>query len=180
MLRGDYIKEATKSHIDLEVNHRKFLKILVASDGAVAASVIIPDKWLKPVVDMGVLPAHAQLSDTNPRITGLTTRPSNSFIVEFEYEDPLGLVSEDAALTSWLRGPDCKTDPEPCELGNATGNWGGIPVSFSSPGTGKARFTAKVAGGCGPCNSEIQIQMEVGGRLSNKSALVKVNDSACD
>jgi hypothetical protein len=48
--------------MDMEVNRRKLLKILAASGSAVVASAVIPGKWLKPVVEMGVLPAHAQLS----------------------------------------------------------------------------------------------------------------------
>ena len=56
------MKEDKKIPLELEVNRRKLLKILVASGGAVVASTMIPGKWLKPVVDVGVLPAHAQLS----------------------------------------------------------------------------------------------------------------------
>ena len=56
------MKEDKKIPLDLEVNRRKLLKILAASGSAVVASTMIPGKWLKPVVDMGVLPAHAQLS----------------------------------------------------------------------------------------------------------------------
>lgn len=41
---------------------RELLKAMVASSGAVAASMILPDQWVKPVVEVGVLPAHAQTS----------------------------------------------------------------------------------------------------------------------
>jgi len=162
------------------ISRRKLLKVMVGAAGA-AAVTTLPARWLKPIVDVGVLPAHAQLSGNDPRIMNLTTRPSNSFIVEFDYVDPKGEISNDTAITTWLRGPGCKTDPEPYELGNATGNWGGIPVSFPSPSQGTAQFTASLDGGCGPCDSEIQIQITVNGRMSAKTPWVKVNDSAiCD
>ncbi|MGD0918929.1 MAG: hypothetical protein ABSB22_20985 [Thermodesulfobacteriota bacterium] len=43
---------------------RRLLGILAASGGAVAASMVLPEKWVKPVVDWGVLPVHAQVSPT--------------------------------------------------------------------------------------------------------------------
>jgi hypothetical protein len=38
------------------------LKALAAMGGAAAASALLPEKWVKPVVEAGVLPAHAQSS----------------------------------------------------------------------------------------------------------------------
>ena len=67
------MKEDKKIPLDLEVNRRKLLKILVASGSAVVASTMIPGKWLKPVVEMGVLPAHAQLSGAPLAISPLTS-----------------------------------------------------------------------------------------------------------
>ncbi len=47
-----------KAHI----SRRTLLKVLVAAGGSVAASAIIPGKWTKPLVRVGVLPVHAQTS----------------------------------------------------------------------------------------------------------------------
>lgn len=42
------------------LSRRELLKALTALGGAVAASMLLPDKWAKPQVGSGVLPAHAQ------------------------------------------------------------------------------------------------------------------------
>jgi hypothetical protein len=41
---------------------RKLLKVLAASGGAFVAATLLPEKWVKPVIDWGVLPLHAQTS----------------------------------------------------------------------------------------------------------------------
>ncbi len=44
------------------LSRREVLKALGAIGGAAAASALLPEKWVKPVVEAGVLPAHAQTS----------------------------------------------------------------------------------------------------------------------
>lgn len=44
------------------VSRRRLLKVLAAAGGAVAASTLLPGKWARPVVEVGVLPAHAQIT----------------------------------------------------------------------------------------------------------------------
>src|SRR5687768_12068704 len=46
-----------------ELSRRRLLQILVASGGAVAGSTLLLEKWVKPVIEVGVLPAHAQISN---------------------------------------------------------------------------------------------------------------------
>ena len=61
------------SHVenqDHDLNRRELLKVLAAAGGGLAAAAFLPGKWLKPVVEAGVLPAHAQATDT-VRITRL-------------------------------------------------------------------------------------------------------------
>lgn len=43
-----------------EISRRELLKALAAASGAVVAASVLPSKWVSPVVDAGVLPAHAQ------------------------------------------------------------------------------------------------------------------------
>ncbi len=49
---------------DQDLNRRDLLKVLAATGGGLAAAAFVPGKWLKPVVEAGVLPAHAQATDT--------------------------------------------------------------------------------------------------------------------
>ena len=45
-----------------QITRREVLKTIAAGGGALAAAAFMPDKWTKPVVEAGVLPAHAQAS----------------------------------------------------------------------------------------------------------------------
>jgi hypothetical protein len=44
-----------------QISRRRLLKALTAAGGALAAS-LLPGEWAKPVVEVGVLPAHAQVT----------------------------------------------------------------------------------------------------------------------
>jgi hypothetical protein len=44
------------------LSRRRLLKVIAATSGAAAAATMVPGKWAKPVVEIGVLPAHAQVS----------------------------------------------------------------------------------------------------------------------
>ena len=44
------------------VSRREALKALVAGGGALAAAAFVPARWARPLVEAGVLPAHAQSS----------------------------------------------------------------------------------------------------------------------
>jgi hypothetical protein len=73
------------------IGRRDALKMLAASAGAVLGAAALPAKWMKPVVETGVLPVHAQSSNT------ITISYYASIYVEgpgmgiaFEYVDALG------------------------------------------------------------------------------------------
>jgi hypothetical protein len=48
----------------LPISRRQLFKVIVAAAGA-AALLTLPNKWKTPVVEVGALPAHAQLSLQN-------------------------------------------------------------------------------------------------------------------
>ncbi|GAB4425848.1 MAG: hypothetical protein Kow0031_05510 [Anaerolineae bacterium] len=54
-----------------KLGRRELLKALAATGGAITAATVLPGEWSKPVVEAGVLPAHAQSSlfTLNARIT---------------------------------------------------------------------------------------------------------------
>lgn len=54
--------EPAGQHPTIPLSRRRLLKALVAAGGATAALTALPGKWFKPVVEVGVLPAHAQTS----------------------------------------------------------------------------------------------------------------------
>ena len=44
------------------LSRRELLKVLGAAGGGLTAAAFLPARWLKPVIESGVLPAHAQAS----------------------------------------------------------------------------------------------------------------------
>jgi hypothetical protein len=44
------------------ITRRALLKAILAGSGGIAAASFLPEKWLKPVVQSGVLPVHAATS----------------------------------------------------------------------------------------------------------------------
>jgi len=59
------------------ISRRKLLQTLTATGGGLVVSAIMPSQWVKPLVDVGYLPAHAQGSTptSTPQATG-TAQPS--------------------------------------------------------------------------------------------------------
>ncbi len=55
--------EAPADAPEKTLGRRELLKALAAAGGAVTASSLLPGEWAKPVVEVGVLPAHAQISE---------------------------------------------------------------------------------------------------------------------
>ncbi len=63
-----------QAHQARTMSRRQLLKALIASGGAVTAATLLPCEWRTPVVEVGVLPAHAQVSPTP------TARPIGAII----------------------------------------------------------------------------------------------------
>jgi len=60
MSEPTYSPDVPESSNDPQLSRRELLKSLAALGGAVAASSLLPEKWSRPQVGAGVLPAHAQ------------------------------------------------------------------------------------------------------------------------
>jgi hypothetical protein len=54
-----------KNMANRQIGRRDLLKALAATGGAIAAVTILPGKWAKPVIETGLLPAHAVGSTTS-------------------------------------------------------------------------------------------------------------------
>jgi hypothetical protein len=64
------------------LGRRQLLKALGATGGAVAASSLLPGKWARPVIEAGVLPAHAQVTPT-PQPTESPTEVPTAVPLEY-------------------------------------------------------------------------------------------------
>ncbi len=86
------------------VGRRELLKALAAGGAAITAAGFLPGKWAEPVVEAGVLPAHAQTSDLriqNLRFfgPGLDSQDVDFWPdVYFDYTDGLCQVDEQTRL----------------------------------------------------------------------------------
>jgi uncharacterized protein YegL len=78
------------------MGRRKLLKALAAGGGAIAVTAIVPGKWAKPVIEAGLLPAHAQAS---PTPTPIRANPISC-------DDVDGVDINLALDRSWSMNPD--------------------------------------------------------------------------
>lgn len=62
MTQPTNIQAAPEESPQRALARRELLKALAVSGGTIAASTIIPGQWAKPVIEVGLLPAHAQIS----------------------------------------------------------------------------------------------------------------------
>jgi len=111
------------------LKRRELLKVLTSGGVALAAASFFPAKWLKPVIEAGVLPAHAQATPTlrivdvilNAEVKTLLN-PECNIILHGRafYEDDYGKVGIDPTallheteppgnITDWHEDPP--TDP---------------------------------------------------------------------
>ncbi|MHB8837311.1 MAG: hypothetical protein ACYC9Y_16605 [Candidatus Methylomirabilia bacterium] len=76
---GEHDLKPEEVHPD--AGRRKLLKVVAAAGGAAAATFLLPGSWVKPVVELGVLPAGAQAAGSDVRVIldtqSMTTVPSN-------------------------------------------------------------------------------------------------------
>jgi hypothetical protein len=96
------------------VSRRRLLKTLAVTGGVAAASTMLPNKWAKPVVQVGVLPAHAQVSLTF--LIACSGNGGGSAVDRVQQGTRIrGIVAECSPTppAGTLIGVDVDADPEP-------------------------------------------------------------------
>ncbi len=76
-----------------DLNRRQVLKGIIAAGGAITVASFLPGKWLKPVVKVGVLPVHAQLSLMG--ISGNISSGGSPVVGSIVYADPSIVKKQD-------------------------------------------------------------------------------------
>jgi hypothetical protein len=118
------------------LGRRQLLKALAATSGAVAASSMLPGKWARPVIEAGVLPAHAQVTPT-PQATERPTEVPLVYAIECN-SDPgggnlvprEGVISDISPRIALISGTG-PVEGIPVTMGVEV--TGGTPVTFSPP-----------------------------------------------
>jgi hypothetical protein len=91
---------------DHHLSRRELLKTLAAAGGALGASAFLPSEWTKPLVEAGVIPAHAQGTEQPLTITQVVAMRATApeWIARADYDDPMGQVDSNALLSLWIPG----------------------------------------------------------------------------
>ena len=147
------------------LSRREALKVLAAVSGA-AALTNLPQSWSTPLIEVGVIPAHAQgASGPRPILSNVTGRwvaaePSGrsvtwvsncSVTVMFNYQDTLGQVSDSSVVFGVYA---------------ASQNFNGSPSFINGTGyTGSMQFPFN-SSLCGNGSAPISVQLRVNGRTS--------------
>ena len=142
------------------LSRRRLLQAIAAAGGAVTASTLLPGEWLKPVVEAGVLPAHAQVTGVVYTIRGVTNPPAGPqgfcnlpqdfFVVVSATISPVPPVG---SIVSFTITTDCTLAPPPLS--------GSAPTDASGTATFNRTFTI-TAYGPGPGSSTIVISFTFG------------------
>jgi hypothetical protein len=135
--------------IEETLSRRRLLKAIAAASGAVAASTLLPGEWIKPVVEAGVLPAHAQVSGGPFTISGVTDpaagpqafcTPPRNFVVVSATISPVPPVG---SIVSFTITTDCTLVSVPPPLS------GSAPTDASGTATFNKTFTITAFGPSG-------------------------------
>lgn len=97
-----------KEQSDKQISRRRLLKLIATAGGAAAATTLLPGEWSRPVVEVGVLPAHAQVTEPIPTATPVPT-PQLASITTCHAADNQGAptVGPNSILETWadITGP---------------------------------------------------------------------------
>jgi hypothetical protein len=120
------------------LGRRQLLKAIAATGGAVAAASLLPGEWAKPVVEVGVLPAHAQVSvaysmlcDSFPGGGDVTL---NDNIIQ-DIQPRLAVVSGSGPLEGISATMTARASQGPLPTFNPT-----LPQSSTTDSSGRATF----------------------------------------
>jgi hypothetical protein len=149
------------------LSRRELLKILAAAGGAVGAAAFVPAKWSKPLVEAGVLPAHAQgtiipelvISNLSVFPLRVPVAPNQPYGANFHFDDSLCQVDDSAQL--YVSASPCG---ETFYNGQTIAGAGGA-INASDSCTGVVSFSFDALN-C--VNSTLYVQLGVGSRLSNQ------------
>jgi hypothetical protein len=149
------------------LSRRELLKILAAAGGAVGAAAFMPAKWSKPLVEAGVLPAHAQgTADNELIISNLSifafdgaNAPIQPYGANFHFNDALCQMNDSAQLYV-SASPCAKTFYNGQSIASAGGT-----INGTGGCTGVVGFSFD---GFNCTNSTLYVQLGVGSRLSNQ------------
>jgi hypothetical protein len=90
---------------EVKMSRRRLLKLIAATGGAVAASGLVPAQWITPVVNVGTLPALAQVAspwvdlELREEDTGKRCEEDVNYVELFlDYYDPTGGITGDTLI----------------------------------------------------------------------------------
>lgn len=113
------------------LSRREALKALVATGGALAAAAFVPGKWAKPVIEGGVVPAHAQ--STLPPLSVAVVQACDEGTATVSYSDPAGLVTNASHVVVYIRPCDQVILDGPLGDAFASGNGFSGTLFFNFP-----------------------------------------------
>jgi hypothetical protein len=96
------------------LNRRDALKVMLATGGALAAAAFLPAKWAKPVVEAGVVPAHAQ--STSLLTVEVLEACRDVGTATIGYSDSIGMVTNASNVVIYIMPCDAVVYDGP--LGN--------------------------------------------------------------
>jgi hypothetical protein len=156
------------------LGRRELLKALAATGGAVTAATLLPGKWTKPVIQVGVLPAHAATSALlidNLEVdfagaggVNATAPATYEYFADFDYIDGLCEVDGDTLLFAAV-SPDGELDFS----GSAIKDVGGATVG-EDPCMGKITFPFTMNASKVFNDSVLYVKIKAGDRESNEES----------
>lgn len=96
-------KSSKDIHQETTPDRRRLLKVLAAGGGIVAAGQALPGKWQKPVVDVGLLPVHAQTTGCDTRCfleISLSWAETQDDLLDLLVETPGGTTIDPKAVNA--------------------------------------------------------------------------------
>jgi hypothetical protein len=95
-----------------KIGRRDLLKAIAATSGAVVAASVLPSSWTKPIIEAGVLPAHAQGSIATATPTTATATPTAAATITFTNQNSSQYeitVTQPDGTTFTLNGAETRT-----------------------------------------------------------------------